>query len=65
MTTAELERTSELCATDRCDATDCSAAAKVRAHFKTGTLDFCGHHANPIMDALTEQAVHITDDREA
>lgn len=63
-TTTQLERTSELCAEDRCDASNCNAAAKVRAHFTTGTLDFCGHHANPILGELAEQALRITDERE-
>ena len=33
---------------DRCDS--CSAAALVRVIGKTGSLDFCGHHYNKIMD---------------
>lgn len=64
MTTAELERTSELRTSDRCDMRDCNAQARVRAHFEVGCIDFCFHCAQPIEIALSEQALRVTDERD-
>ena len=46
--TLEKEKQWALTLSDRCDS--CSAAALVRVIGKSGSLDFCGHHYNKIMD---------------
>ena len=48
---------------DRCDASDCSAQAYVRARFPSGLeLDFCGHHGHQLIPALAVQGAVIRDD---
>ena len=47
--------TVELTAQDRCDR--CGAQAVVRRGFKTGTLDFCGHHNHEYAVKIAEQEI--------
>lgn len=57
-----------LTAIDRCDS--CSAQAYVRVKGSTGTLDFCAHHYDKIMnnpDAYTKMMgfmLEVVDERE-
>ena len=50
-----------LTAHDRCD--QCGARAWVRVTLTTGTLNFCAHHANQHLDAITPKALDIIDER--
>ena len=51
-----------LTAHDRCD--QCGARAWVRVTLATGTLNFCAHHANQHLEAITPKALDIIDERE-
>lgn len=51
----------QLTASDRCDA--CGARAYVRVELESGSLLFCGHHANQHLDKLSSTAKHIHDER--
>jgi hypothetical protein len=47
-------------AKDRCDA--CGAQARYRAYFWTGDLLFCGHHYRQNQEAISEQALGISNE---
>nr|WP_241698311.1 hypothetical protein [Flaviflexus huanghaiensis] len=51
----------QLTASDRCDA--CGARAYVRVELESGSLLFCGHHANRHLEKLAPTAKHIHDER--
>ena len=51
----------QLTATDRCDA--CGARAYVKVELESGSLLFCGHHANQHLDKLSATAKNIVDER--
>lgn len=59
-----------LTAEDRCDARECGAQAYVKVTGVTGSLLFCGHHYNKIIDnavgydKLERFAYEIIDERE-
>jgi hypothetical protein len=59
-----------LTANDRCDATDCGAQAYVKATGVSGSLYFCGHHYEKIVNTVTGYdkmmnfAFSITDERD-
>lgn len=61
------EKEWQLTLNDRCDS--CSAAALVRVTGLSGSLDFCGHHYNSIMDnavgydKMMKFAITIIDER--
>ena len=50
-----------LTAQDRCD--QCGARAWVQVTLTTGTLNFCAHHANQHLEAITPKALDIIDER--
>ena len=55
---------------DRCDSKDCGAQAYVMVTGVSGSLDFCAHHYNKIMDnavgydKMMKFAYEIIDERE-
>ncbi|AZN31008.1 hypothetical protein EJO69_01335 [Flaviflexus salsibiostraticola] len=51
----------QLTASDRCDA--CGARAYVRVELESGSLLFCGHHANQHLEKLAPTAKHVHDER--
>ena len=48
---------------DRCDTRECGAQAYVRVEFKSGTLLFCGHHANDNWEKLQRESISVRDER--
>ena len=52
--------TSPLSVADRCDV--CGAQAYVRASLPTGSLIFCGHHANAHRPALVAAGAALHDE---
>lgn len=53
--------TEVLIAKDRCDASECGAAARVRTVKDTATLLFCAHHARKNIRSLVEKGWMIDD----
>jgi len=51
----------QLTASDRCDA--CGARAYVRVELESGSLLFCGHHANQHLEKVASTAKHVHDER--
>ena len=60
----------QLTAQDRCDSRSCGAQAYVKVTGVSGSLYFCGHHYNKIMDSATGYdkimafAYEVLDERE-
>ncbi|MGO1458721.1 MAG: DUF7455 domain-containing protein [Flaviflexus sp.] len=51
----------QLTAIDRCDA--CGARAYVRVELESGSLLFCGHHANQHLEKIAPTAKNVIDER--
>ena len=51
----------QLTAIDRCDA--CGARAYVRVELESGSLLFCGHHANQHLEKIAPTAKKVIDER--
>ena len=51
-----------LTAQDRCD--QCGARSLVKFLSSMGTINFCAHHANQHLEAITPKALDIIDERE-